>query len=633
MVHLLMSRALAANHFCQILYWVGKCGVPEAARWGFRPGAPSGHYARHLEPLLGHGRENPSLYQITVPGHHKHDLERTLHPVTVMPAHEQVADDLAGDATFRNRLAERRADRSLPPAYWEHPVVRDAGDAPVAPLAFYVDGVPYSQSDSVLGWWVINLISQRRYLVAVLRKRLLCKCGCKGWCTLYPFFALMRWSFDALARGVWPAERHDHAPWQPLDSRRAERAGSPFHMRCACLFVKGDWSEYSSTLGFPSWSDSLRPCFQRVAFGDDMFTTEGNTSRGLVWRVNQAEDYLAACLRCEVPVRLNARTRAICLERLRFDRRAGGSRGLSLTHPIPELGLRAGDRLEPSEHLPDVALLADAPLGADGYLPVVFWRTSEETLCRHRNPLFTAELGLLPSVCLTIDTMHCLYLGVFKKWCSVAIWALLRSGCYANVGAAEENLTTSVIVLRRLLMQWYEARHRARPSEGLTRLHDLTVKMCGTAAKPDIKVKAAECWGLLLFLVEELARLAARLGPDGVALQEAGACLVQLVEAWQACDLEVPAAVQEAPRTRSTTPTDRQRGQSEQEDAHIHASLSLSLALAPPHASGVLRGLLDARRPDAAPRKPDGAKAPSGASPSSQRRVPRKSNLVRDVAR
>jgi hypothetical protein len=276
-------------------------------------------------------------------------------------------------------------------------------------------------------------------------------------------------------------------------------------MRCACLFVKGDWSEHASTLGFSTWNDNLRPCFQCVALGEEMVQTEGSSSRGLVWRVNQAEGYLAACLRREVPVRLNARTRAICLERLRFDRRAGGSRGLSLTHPIPELGLRAGDRLEPSEHLPDVALLADAPLGADGYLPVVFWRTSEETLCRHRNPLFTAELGLLPSVCLTIDTMHCLYLGVFEKWCSVAIWALLRSGCYANVGAAEENLTTSVIVLRRLLMQWYEARHRARPNEGLARLHDLTVKMCGTAAKPDIKVKAAGCWGLLFFFVEELA--------------------------------------------------------------------------------------------------------------------------------
>lgn len=39
-----------------------------------------------------------------------------------------------------------------------------------------------------------------------------------------------------------------------------------------------------------------------------------------------------------------------------YDKRSGGSRGRALVEGIPTLGVAKGDRLEPSELLPDIAL-------------------------------------------------------------------------------------------------------------------------------------------------------------------------------------------------------------------------------------------------------------------------------------
>ena len=74
-------------------------------------------------------------------------------------------------------------------------------------MALYVDGAPHSQTDSVVGFWVINLVTQRRHLTAVLRKRNGCTCGCKGWCSLYAIFRMLRWSFKAMAARAYPPSR------------------------------------------------------------------------------------------------------------------------------------------------------------------------------------------------------------------------------------------------------------------------------------------------------------------------------------------------------------------------------------------------------------------------------------------
>eukprot|EP00969_Alexandrium_andersonii_P071158 3141743-Alexandrium_andersonii.AAC.1 len=83
----------------------------------------------------------------------------------------------------------RHCRRGISPSYTEHPGVKGRADQPL-PIALYMDGLPYTITDSVVGVWLQCLISKRRVLVAVVRKRLACRCGCRGWDTFDP---VMRW--------------------------------------------------------------------------------------------------------------------------------------------------------------------------------------------------------------------------------------------------------------------------------------------------------------------------------------------------------------------------------------------------------------------------------------------------------
>ena len=55
--------------------------------------------------------------------------------------------------------------------YTDHEVVKAHPSKPVVPLGWYMDGVAFVRRDSCLGFWLINLVSNRRHLLMVLRKR------------------------------------------------------------------------------------------------------------------------------------------------------------------------------------------------------------------------------------------------------------------------------------------------------------------------------------------------------------------------------------------------------------------------------------------------------------------------------
>ena len=78
--------------------------------------------------------------------------KRTDYSTAIIPAHELIDRHMGSNASFRKKLAELRTPGNLPLAYWDHPVFKVAAGEPVAPLALYIDAVPYSQTDSVIGW-------------------------------------------------------------------------------------------------------------------------------------------------------------------------------------------------------------------------------------------------------------------------------------------------------------------------------------------------------------------------------------------------------------------------------------------------------------------------------------------------
>jgi len=130
--------------------------------------------------------------------------------------------------------------RAFAPCYYSNPVVEagmEDGEL-VLPTALYMDGVPYSLTDSVVGVWLVNLVTGNRSLLAMVRKRLVCKCGCNGWCTFFPLLVFLHWAFGAMATGVLPLMGPLLEAWS---GARAVVAGTAMRLKYCLLYLKGDW--------------------------------------------------------------------------------------------------------------------------------------------------------------------------------------------------------------------------------------------------------------------------------------------------------------------------------------------------------------------------------------------------------
>ena len=112
-------------------------------------------------------------------------------------------------------------------------------------------------------------------------------------------------------------------------------------------------------------------------------------------------------------------------------------------------------------------------------------------------------------------------------FCRHVVWVVLTSNlCRGGVGTQEENIEAGLEVLRYTLTQWYKERARLHPEEELTRISKVTRKMVGESGKRKLKTKAAETWGLILFLRNLLRTHGARI-PDSDSLLEAAESMVE----------------------------------------------------------------------------------------------------------
>ena len=532
-VTILLMRVLNARQFCILMYLAGRCGLRQLAKLGLPPSSPSHRFMRKVRRTLGVYTKT-DLYAFDVPGRKKRGLGRTVNTMHVYNFHEQMKDDLADNPGMGTDLETAIASRSLPDCYFEHPVVREHGDScPVYPIGIFADGLPYTQTDSIIGWWVINLLTDARYLVCTQRKRLVCRCGCRGWCTYFAIFTWLAWCMTAAAAGVMPLNRHDFKEWGGPDLERMVAAGVALGFRCALIYIKGDWAEYAGTFGLPTWTDRFRPCYKCNASVDDLYCLEGLSPICCgKFRENGPEDYWDACERCEHVFVLSALTHALLVSLLFYDKRKDGSKGMALRfHPdLAGMGLQTGWRLEPSDFLADIGEFGKISVFQ---FSVMFWAVGEDSLTRHRNPLIRRSLGV-SILSLTVDTLHTLYLGVMNSFCMFVIWRCLLANVWSTGHTLEELVEKSVIVARSRLHAWHRRRHTAKPNEVLTVVHDFTQGMIGKKDDKKCKTKGHETWSLLLFLLDELHRKPAV--PDQGRLLRAGRALEELVNTWKASE-------------------------------------------------------------------------------------------------
>jgi hypothetical protein len=537
---LLLERTLTYQIFCLIMFYAGRLnadGITKCSKFGLGPNYPSGRYGRVCHKTLGIWRSRNYMYDITFPGRERKRIGREPITIPVVAAHEVVDKAFRDDATVRAKLQEKIAKKELPECYFTHPVVRDHGtiDNPIFPMACFIDGVPYSLVDGVLGVWLHCMISSRRWLLAVVRKSVCCTCGCRGWCTFYELFSYMHWVFNAMATQIYPSARHDGQPWRATDAVRQALSGGALHVRCCLLYLNCDWMEVSASLGMPSWQDGLRPCYSCNSTKDAMCNVGEVTEHSDGdFRANSEEDYFNACRRCEHVFQITREQHADICRVLRYDKRDDGLRGLALRQDVPSVpGLIAGMRLEPTQTLKDVAAFFDITIFP---VAVLFWLVSSETLARHRNPLFDITLGITPFRVLNADLLHCLYLGVFNVFVGAMIWSMIVSGAWSSrMSNFEEQIKIGVIVFKQRIRAWYKARRRAG-EKNITMISDLTRKMIGEPDDFKCSFKGAECWYVMRFLLDELQTAGVK-----PAFVQAGRYLERLIGLWRDADWRLSA--------------------------------------------------------------------------------------------
>ena len=526
---LYLESVISANRFCVLCYWAQLAGIKaeQVAAYAMKPGIHSGNYQKHLNKELGFDLQRKRLYKVPVPAYPQGGVARGEMSLPLRPPHEILDTDIADEPGLLLKLREKMDDGTLPPAYTEHPVVQASQDDPVVPLALYMDGVQYSQVDSVVGIWLINLLTSVRYMIGLVRKRVLCRCGCRGRDTFQPIMEWVKWSTRCCANGVYPMRRHDGSPFTEEEQHRADRAGSLMRLKAAVVYVKGDWAEFCERFGFPTHSSTMRPCFCCSAYGDALFRPLGVSVVETPWHTNTAADFESAFTRCEVRVVLTNELHGVIRARLHYDKRKHGALGRALSRDVPEAGLRKGDRLEASPSLLDVAKFDDI---SEFPCEVVFWRRSDESLALFRSLLWDPDIGLNPADSPAIDLLHTLYLGILSSWAKHTLWLLLDSPIWGHEEPSEyERQIVSLRCLKVELFAFYTEYDRQHPGEHCTRLSDLTPKMVGIDGQRKLKTKAMETYYVSLYLLEALQKFAAHLDDVGRATMRSGERLIHFI--------------------------------------------------------------------------------------------------------
>ena len=544
-------RKLTAKDFSIAAFWASRAKVPGAdwAAYGLPPDSQTGKYQRRLDELLpGAG----TLVPVKTPCiDRKEPIRSTMH-LLVRPLHESLWEEVRDDRDILEKV-----DRKVwPPCYENHRVVRECrarGDPSPVPLSLYLDGVRFTsplagRSDTALGIWGINLVSSKRHLIATLRSLDFCRCGCKGWCTLWPVYFFIAACLRCLVLGKrferdWFGQ--DLEIGNDLYHLLHER-GVDLGFRAVVVFMKLDLGELSH-LGFPTVSSKFCPCpFCKCTKSNMHSLYDGITTQNVPWPLRMPEDYAAECAARKIIV-------VILLQRDVDDilHVLGGDR--SLRNAVPRLRLEGGDRLEPSPSLPDTAAFPALALPAQ----VVFWRerrlpggASLDSVV-HENPLFAEDLGTSPSETLTVDALHSLYMGPVMRTAAAAIWRVLLLNPWGHQGPKSQKLDLGVRRLRAQLLSWSEA-------QGIPageRFNDLTLKMLGsenemsenhpTCTHPggELNVKAAESATLLLWAMNLLQEYVDDV-PFGHELLGAGENLLEFLDIMRAEDDVLTVAAQ-----------------------------------------------------------------------------------------
>ena len=345
---------LSAKDLCIACHYAAEAEVPggDFSSIALRPDQGStGNYQRHLDPLL----PNPgAMYFVECPVTLRGSDSRDVQSIACLPPHEALAKELRADPSW---LEQARAAQ-WPESYETNPLVVSAiheGLPKPVPVAIYLDGVRYSaplagRTDSLLGIWVINAWTQKRHLFCTIRTNDFCRCGCRGWCTVFPMLLCCSWGLAALRDGSRPARKHDGSAFDLSDSYvdAVREFGQDLGLTAVVLWIKGDWAEVSHTLGLPSVTSKWAPCLFCECTKADMHEHYRSiSSSSWPWPPRDEDYYENFCNSAEIVVDINSEADHNLIMRSLVYHKGRKGRGRQLTTPVR---LESGIELQIGEH-------------------------------------------------------------------------------------------------------------------------------------------------------------------------------------------------------------------------------------------------------------------------------------------
>lgn len=520
-----VQNILSAKQACTLAFWAAKAGaVGDVQKMGVRPDSQTGKFSAKFDNVMGTVPDTSGMYLVEMARRVRHDASRRWDKIPIRLPHEVLAAELKESSEPVHELRRAKAANELPPIYTDHTEVKARPDDIIHPLTLYVDAVGYHRLDSALGIHLYFTLTGKRHMLAVVRKSEVCNCGCKGWCTLFPVWQALAWSFKHMLTGTHPQRRHDSSVFTPDEQGRQQVAGTPLGFRALCIIVKSDLAEHSHSFGLPGLGDTLSPC--PLCFGtiDTFFKVNGLSPLGLGSARKGCDTYMRACANCETKLTVITREDQVRLRAaLQYDKKKAGSYGRTFQLDFPELGISKGDRLEPTPTMPNVAFFDDAPVP----FTVITWRPTLETGSRHRNPLFDPATGMSP-LSLGIDWLHTLSLGVFQVTLQHVIWDLLEANIYNIGGPFSSVFELGVARLRQDLFRWYQTEQAQGRVH--TRVQQFVPSMLGSATDKQFKLHASETNGFLHFSMTLLDTHGASLGRKHSLYKDAVGSMVKVCE-------------------------------------------------------------------------------------------------------
>eukprot|EP00971_Amphidinium_carterae_P003798 75389-Amphidinium_carterae.1 len=145
---------------------------------------------------------------------------------------EELSEKHLGSMT--KSLVEASEKGDLPDSYLEHPVVQkclDDGEPLPLPLSLFVDGVNYGNKQGMTVVTLSDIHSGPKLLLAAVRDKVKCRCGCRSWCTMFEVFRVLSWSIGCLMKGKHPVTDHLGQAFA-AGSALAEKEGQELRRRC-----------------------------------------------------------------------------------------------------------------------------------------------------------------------------------------------------------------------------------------------------------------------------------------------------------------------------------------------------------------------------------------------------------------